>query len=187
MMRRLVSSAVIPSAVLAALLCASLTQATVYKWTDAEGRTQYGDQPPANARNLRAIDAAPRVAEQAAPGESAQNAAEIAQKRARERARDDSEALQRLRRDRLAQEQLETERLKQVKLRTEIESERLKQEASERCARRGDCGDSGAGAAAPVIIVGRSRPTDPRLAAPHPVNPNQRFGPPGFSTLNDRR
>lgn len=41
------------------LLCLSLagTASAQYKWTDADGRTIYGDNPPREARNVQRVDA----------------------------------------------------------------------------------------------------------------------------------
>ncbi len=41
---------------LATLLAAALPAVAQYRWTDPDGRVNYGDAPPADAKNLSRID-----------------------------------------------------------------------------------------------------------------------------------
>lgn len=41
---------------IAALLLSALPASAQYRWVDADGRVNYGDQPPSDARNLTRID-----------------------------------------------------------------------------------------------------------------------------------
>jgi glutaredoxin len=49
----------------AALLLAALPVSAQYRWVDADGRVNYGDQPPGDAKNLTRIDARGQVREDA--------------------------------------------------------------------------------------------------------------------------
>jgi hypothetical protein len=184
---RFFKAAVLTAVLGSALAFTHVHAQSVYKWVDAQGRTQYSDTPPANLAKVRQVDAAPTVAGRDTPSLDAD--ASTAKTLARERAKADAlarqDAKQQARDEALYRKQLETEQLRQDKLRAEIESERLKQEANERCARRGECAENGATPAIIVVGNGYRPPRDPRTAMPLPVRPDQRFGPPGFSKLHE--
>ena len=78
------------SIVAAALVALSLpAQATTYKWTDANGRVIYSDQPPNGNFKVEAISAPPPPANPNAAKELANKEAELQQKKA---LRNDEEA-----------------------------------------------------------------------------------------------
>jgi glutaredoxin len=47
----------------ALLLAQAMAAAAQYKWTDANGRVNYGDNPPRNAQNIERIDRRPAAAD----------------------------------------------------------------------------------------------------------------------------
>lgn len=51
----------------AALLIAALPASAQYRWVDADGRVNYGDQPPSDAQNLTRLDARGQVGEDNVP------------------------------------------------------------------------------------------------------------------------
>ena len=52
----------------AAVLLAALPVSAQYRWVDADGRVNYGDQPPVDAKNLTRIDARGQVREDSTLG-----------------------------------------------------------------------------------------------------------------------
>jgi hypothetical protein len=90
-----------PAVALAALVLALPAGAALYKWTDANGRVVYSDQPP-TAANVQA-----EVLRGAAPASNPQAAKELAQKDAdfRKRQADRADAAAKADKDRAARDQ----------------------------------------------------------------------------------
>ncbi len=89
------------SAVAVAALCALPAAAALYKWTDANGRVVYSDQPP-TAANVRTetLGSTPPPSNPNAARELAQKEVEI-----RKRATDRTESAAKVEKDRVAKEQ----------------------------------------------------------------------------------
>ena len=172
----------------------------VYKWTDAQGRVHYGNTPDdASQRRALAVNAGPTVRGVYT------DEAELQHLRNIERYEQDRYQQSIInRRDReLHESRLKTEELQQARLRQETELLKARQEAEERCARRGECnGSTGSGVTQGtvvyphvVVVQPRSRSTQGiQQAAPFPTTPYrtatteslnrpQIYAPPGNSAI----
>ena len=185
---------------LLALAASAAAQTGVYKWTDAQGRVHYGNTPEdASQRRALPVGAGPTVRGVYT------DEADLQRQRAAERAEQEryQQAVTTRRERELHESRMRTEELQQARLKQETELLKARQEAEERCARRGEC--SGATASGitqgtivypnVVVVQPRSRSTQGiQQAAPFPTTPHrtatteslnrpQIYAPPGNSAL----